>query len=328
MEQDREQWMKKDRMRKKLSYKPVSELTHTELKKRRDETNRRVKKHYALKKQVKQRILESGATPSAGTRSNIKSPLVVKLPFNKKGVQVNRRYKNSLLQKNRQISKLTNENADLKRRVWVVSKHLQRRTEKSEVIKNGDVTPRKSQVTNEIRNLTPKSKTRWQMKEAGLKPLRTAAIWKALMFANTMAHSMKDKLQSTLNRASKRMLTASLSGKIIKKYRCCSVLRREAGIGRTSAYNIQYSRKKRDCIQTKFKGEVISFLEREDNSTIMPGIKDVVKVDGEIKQKHILNDYLHNLHMKFCLEHPDINMSRSTFYLYETRTYSACRFCQ
>ena len=36
-------------------------------------------------------------------------------------------------------------------------------------------------------------------------------------------------------------------------------------------------------------------------------------VAGQKIQKYVLNDYLHNLHQKFCMENPEIKISRSTF---------------
>ena len=41
------------------------------------------------------------------------------------------------------------------------------------------------------------------------------------------------------------------------------------------------------------------FLNRDDNSRVMPGKGDYVKVDRVKKQKRILNNYLHNLYLKF-----------------------------
>lgn len=53
-------------------------------------------------------------------------------------------------------------------------------------------------------------------------------------------------------------------------------------------------------------------MEREDNSTTLPGKHDTKKVNSD-KQKIILNDYLHNLHKKFRIEYPSVNISLSQF---------------
>lgn len=59
---------------------------------------------------------------------------------------------------------------------------------------------------------------------------------------------------------------------------------------------------------------MLNVLEREDNSTTLPGKKYFKKSDGKIKQKRILTDYLHNLHEKFLLENPALKVSQSVFY--------------
>jgi hypothetical protein len=52
--------------------------------------------------------------------------------------------------------------------------------------------------------------------------------------------------------------------------------------------------RKRKSKQQLLKEKVVSFMEREDNSTVMPGKKDCSA--GKIKiQKRVSNDYLHNL---------------------------------
>lgn len=48
--------------------------------------------------------------------------------------------------------------------------------------------------------------------------------------------------------------------------------------------------------------EVESFMERDDNSTCLPGKKDAHKDGKEHIQKRILNDYIYNLHRKFLAE--------------------------
>lgn len=46
-------------------------------------------------------------------------------------------------------------------------------------------------------------------------------------------------------------------------------------------------------------GEVDPFMERDDNSTCLPGKKDAYKDGNEHKQKRMLNDYIYNIHKSF-----------------------------
>lgn len=62
------------------------------------------------------------------------------------------------------------------------------------------------------------------------------------------------------------------------------------------------------------QASVREFFERDDNSRQMPGKRDVNVAAGEKRQTRILNDYIHNLHAKFCSENPEIKISPPTFY--------------
>lgn len=54
----------------------------------------------------------------------------------------------------------------------------------------------------------------------------------------------------------------------------------------------------------KSMARLSEFLGREDNSVIQPGKWDTNTVDKQVKQKHVLNDYMHKLWEKFLLEYP------------------------
>lgn len=62
------------------------------------------------------------------------------------------------------------------------------------------------------------------------------------------------------------------------------------------------------------KEMVKAFLERDDNSRMMPGKNDAKRRETGVKvQKRILCDYLYNLFDEFEAENPDERMSRATF---------------
>lgn len=52
------------------------------------------------------------------------------------------------------------------------------------------------------------------------------------------------------------------------------------------------------------KEQVKVFLERDQNSHMMPGKNDSKKSEGVKVQKRVLSDYLYNLHNKFLPENP------------------------
>ena len=45
----------------------------------------------------------------------------------------------------------------------------------------------------------------------------------------------------------------------------------------------------------------------------LPGKKDTKKVEGQVRQKYILNDYLDSLHVKFLAGNPSLQLSYITF---------------
>jgi ABC-type Fe3+-citrate transport system substrate-binding protein len=73
---------------------------------------------------------------------------------------------------------------------------------------------------------------------------------------------------------------------------------------------------KRFIRKEKLQETITTFLNREDNSTVLVGKKksDAVRINETEHQQKILNDYTHNLHEKFRMENPEIRVSRATFY--------------
>jgi hypothetical protein len=59
---------------------------------------------------------------------------------------------------------------------------------------------------------------------------------------------------------------------------------------------------------------VKNFLERENNSSILPGKKDTKTENTDKKQKHVLSDYMKNLFQKLRFENPETKISKSLFY--------------
>ena len=58
---------------------------------------------------------------------------------------------------------------------------------------------------------------------------------------------------------------------------------------------------------------ILSFLELDENSTRLPGIKDCKTINGKRIQKRVLNDYMSNLYVMLRAAHPDVDISRATF---------------
>ena len=151
-------------------------------------------------------------------------------------------------------------------------------------------------------------KTDSVMKKAGLKPgtRATENIRKKLLYAECIYKEVVET--SEVNTAKKRLVGKVVSGKIKKKYKMLTELKQSTNITwRTQAKQskkLDQERQPRNLfLKQKIGRDVEEFLCKDDNSRCMPGKADSLKYGKSQKQKRILNDYLHNLLIKFCAEH-------------------------
>lgn len=120
---------------------------------------------------------------------------------------------------------------------------------------------------------------------------------------------------STSDKKTKAIISGVLSGKIVKRYRLLSMIKKNTGLSKRSLYiGSRFTTKQRlPLIRNQLKESVIKFLEREDNSRMMPGKADFKKHGGEKVQKKYLNDYLGNLHEKYRAENPETKIGKALF---------------
>ena len=145
---------------------------------------------------------------------------------------------------------------------------------------------------------------------------------KQLVLTQAVSAEVKQAVQSGGSQKSntRRGLTARiLSGHIIERYQCLRTLIQMTGIGRElfakANKKLSYPKKKRLYEKSQELTEkIIAFLERSDNSRMMPGKADCVTIDGGTKvQKRYLNDYMYNLQAKFRAEYPNLKIGKTAF---------------
>ena len=129
--ENKEEFYEEERKRRRLRYVPVAELNQSELKKRRDETNTRVKKHYRKKKQNvdggENSSNETGTPTTSRTRSNNTNKLVVKFPAaTKSGAGVRKTYRRALRKSYREVDELKAKNESLRKNNKKLQKRLER----------------------------------------------------------------------------------------------------------------------------------------------------------------------------------------------------------
>ena len=73
---------------------------------------------------------------------------------------------------------------------------------------------------------------------------------------------------------------------IIKKYRCIAAVSKEVGFSGRKLSHLVVSRISRS-IKQKYGKQVKIFLEKEDNSTILPGKRDDIKKAKETEKKRV-----------------------------------------
>lgn len=325
LESNGEAFMEKERERKRKAYVKVSELDTSALKRRRMEVNGRVRRFREKKQREKLTMEENkmGRTRASKKVSPAKSPrLLVKFDFSRKSRKSQggkKRESRALSKARRKIQHLEEKNKQQLAKLWKLQKRLQR-SEKASNEKSLSQ-PSSSSSSNSgacnatrVPATTPRSRMRADLSEAGITPDTVSqTIRKKLIFANAIMNGTKDT--STSDKKTKAIISGVLSGKIVKRYRLLSMIKKNTGLRKRSLYiGSRFTTKQRlPLIRNQLKESVIKFLEREDNSRMMPGKADFKKHGGEKVQKKYLNDYLGNLHEKYRAENPETKIGKALF---------------
>ena len=238
------------------------------------------------------------------TVSSTTDSLTVKMPFkstkSSSCVKGKKRVSRALSRSYRRIETLEDKNEELKRKLKNAQKRLQKYERKK----------------HEQPVLTPKSKTDKLLTESGIKPDDVPEIRKKLVFGECLSSEIREaKAAQKVNET--EIVHKTVSGRIIKKYRMRSALQNSTGLNRKKQYVgksvSRYQRSRMSQYRKRVTDSITQFLERDDNSRMLPGKHHAVK-SGKVKvQKRVLNDYMYNLHLKYLAESP-MKISRTCFY--------------
>ena len=307
-EENKEEYLKKEAKRKRNAYIPLSKLSPSELMERRAVSRMKFKKHYYKVKQATNDKIQPQPSTSSGT---LNGPLIVQLPYMKKN-NFRKTYRRSLMKAYRSNKELVEKKVSLEKKNKALQKRIERLRKKEAAglrsSEEDDADASSMETEDSIIEMTPRSKTRAEIGSLKLDRKRAAAVKKKLLLSNLILHSITPKLKSKKRSDDPVILSRSFS-----EYRCISTLSKATGIHRKKLRNAHLKRKAK-LMSAKYRDQVHTFLERTDNSTTMPGKKDTKTVLKEVKQKHVLNDYMLNLYEKFKLENPEITISRTCFY--------------
>ena len=301
-----DEWLKMERERVKGYYVPTEILSKADKEKRREKNRKAASKFYKKKKNdknVEDEIMNCPENQSTsglhiddenGVSSTSNEPLTVKLPFQVNGGSGNKfkggkkRASRALKKSYRKIETLEEENEILKRKLKSTQKRLQRFMTKTSSPK------------------TPKGKTDALLRQSGINPNNVPEIRKRLIYTECLNKEVKNAITSNNAAKTKQRIHRVVSGKEIKKYRLKSFMQKVTTLNRRKKLGNKDLRiQKRRILKEKcekLKEDVTSFLSRDDNSRVLPGKNDAVKVGTSKEQRRVLNDYMHNLHIKYRAE--------------------------
>ncbi|KAH3782720.1 hypothetical protein DPMN_160639 [Dreissena polymorpha] len=209
-------FLKKDKERKRKNYVPVSMLSEPEAKKRREETNKRVKKHYKKKKNANVdntvHMENEPVTRQSTSKKGTKLTVSVKFEKTRKSKKASNLNKMKSLYKS--ISSLKERNEKLIRTKKSLQKKLQRIESRAQ---QGT-----QSLNDELERLTPRSETDKEMRSTGVSPRQKKIIRRKLLFLNV--------LQNEIKRKSIKVTVSTIE--IVKKYRQMKALE-EAATKRT-----------------------------------------------------------------------------------------------
>ncbi|XP_063966655.1 uncharacterized protein LOC135156857 [Lytechinus pictus] len=294
-------FMAKERERKRRSYIPVGMLSKKELKVRRRAVLNRVNKH-------KKRQIER--TETITTRR-----LIVKLPALSRRKLENEKTAKKLMKQRSVCRRASVEVANLRKRNRELLKQRQKLKKRLDRQKKLTESTRE-QVINHTSTTdvpaSPRAQTRLDCQSVGQK-IHTK-FGKRMLIANSVLHPFKVDLKSWKRKAKRNAKPAMEAvSKLLKKYRLISAFSKATRNSRSKIIKMGRDRKENASKTRNMKGTVVDFLEREDNSSPLPGKKDSHKENSVIKQKRVLHDYMKNLHLKFLTENPRCTISRASF---------------
>lgn len=214
----------------------------------------------------------------------------------------------------RKIKRMTQRTEDLQRKNWSLKKQLERMKKKQE--RCVYTTPgRSAQV---LHASTPRSKAKADLRKAGISPRKAPSLAKKLEFGNCIVREVEEAC-ATKKWKSKLPLLSVVTGRIMKKYRQVSRLSKHINVSRQQLTLVQgkvfqeAKKSRMSQARSQLHHDIVDFMEREDNSTCLPGKLDATKSGSEKKQTHVLTDYLHNVHNKYLCENPHCTVSLAAF---------------
>ncbi|VDH99569.1 Hypothetical predicted protein [Mytilus galloprovincialis] len=205
---------------------------------------------------------------------------------------------------------MTQKIQELKRRNWTITKRLQRRMARE----NKD---NKNNLEKTISS--PMRKANQDLREANLSPTKYPDLQKKLTYHNCLISEIKESVSHEKN---KFPVLQVITGKAIRDHKCIRRLSYDIKVNRKQLMKIKSKREKEKkktrmkAAREDLRSKVLVFLERDDNSTCLPGKRDNKKDGKEKKQKK----------SKFLSENVLTKLSVSVFRRFRPANYVLASF--
>lgn len=196
-------FLQKERKRQKVYYVKTSNLSRKELTSRRIAVKERVQRSRDRKKALLLEQMTSESSYASSTTTDVNtdgtmSPMVVSIPFPKKGEASRKRKRRSDDRLYKKITKLEKERKKLKTKCESLQKKISRSSRRKE---------------NAIS--TPNTKTNKMLRTAEINSVNAPEIRKQLLFAETLSSEIREAGKERKNR--KTGIRSMISGKILRK---------------------------------------------------------------------------------------------------------------
>jgi len=136
------------------------------------------------------------------------------------------------------------------------------------------------------------------------------------LFVEVMKDQIKECYKKSKSNKVRQVVGRVLYGKITKKYRCLTQIRKEINIRPNSVVPkderyLNYTRRRPEGANMFLNEKIVRFF--EDNSRMLPGKMDFKKKRGLKKQLMYLNDTVASVYKKFCDTNRSVVVSYSSF---------------
>lgn len=204
------------------------------------------------------------------------------------------------------IKRLQQQLQEQKKTTEKYKKRFQRLLKKESAVK----------TVSKTSDMTPRTKTRFLLRGLNVTP----HVTRTLEFHAALTDDIKEMLKSSKKQRHKQMITKLLTGKIVRKYRCCRISEETFGFSHKlfklkPATDLKYVRNR--CVAQGYaatlKKSVCEYFTRDDISRLLAGKNATITKSGKTMQKRLLQDTVKNIHRKYLSEHVNVNISYSLF---------------